>query len=313
MAEEPPASPRISSGTLALAAAALLAAAAIGIAIFGSDEPIAKEPGTNMAAAAAAPSLDESIASLREALRQDPDNHENWFLLGLALRDAGQFAPAEQAFRRATELAPDNADYAAYLAEALLLAGGETVPPEAERLFRRVLELEPGNPQARYYLATMKDMRGEHGQAVDELIALLRDAPPGAPWEPQVREAATAIARQNDIDVAGRLPPPSQPPASTATAAIPGPTREQLEAARSLPPSQQDAMVQSMVEGLANRLRTNPRDADGWIRLMRSRMVLNQPDAAREALRSGLAAFEGDAATQTRLRAAAGELGVPTA
>jgi len=66
-----------------------------------------------------------------------------------------------------------------------------------------------------------------------------------------------------------------------------------------------------MVEGLANRLRTNPRDAEGWIRLMRSRMVLNQPDAARDALRTGLAAFEGDAATQTRLRTAAAELGVP--
>jgi len=70
-------------------------------------------------------------------------------------------------------------------------------------------------------------------------------------------------------------------------------------------------MVQQMVERLAARLRENPRDADGWIRLMRSRMVLNQPDAAREALRSGLAAFPNEAATQQRLRTAAGELGVP--
>ena len=46
---------------------------------------------------------------------------------------------------------------------------------------------------------------------------------------------------------------------------------------------------------------------------MRSRMVLNEPDAAREALRSGLAAFQDDAATQQRLRTAAGELGVPAA
>jgi hypothetical protein len=44
---------------------------------------------------------------------------------------------------------------------------------------------------------------------------------------------------------------------------------------------------------------------------MRSRMVLNEPRAAGEALRSGLAAFNGDAATQQRLRTAARELGVP--
>jgi cytochrome c-type biogenesis protein CcmH len=41
--------------------------------------------------------------------------------------------------------------------------------------------------------------------------------------------------------------------------------------------------------------------------------VLGERDAAREALRSGLTAFQGDAAAQQRLRAAASELGVPAA
>jgi cytochrome c-type biogenesis protein CcmH len=86
-----------------------------------------------------------------------------------------------------------------------------------------------------------------------------------------------------------------------------------MAAASSIPPSQQNEMVRGMVEGLAGRLRTNPRDEQGWIRLMRSRMVLQQPDQAREALRSALAAFANDAAVQGRLRQAAGELGVPAA
>ena len=140
---------------------------------------------------------------------------------------------------------------------------------------------------------------------------LLREAPPGAPWEAQVREAVSAIAQENRIDLAGRLPTPAAN--GTATAAIPGPTREQMESARAIPPGQQDAMVQAMVDRLANRLRQNPRDAEGWIRLMRSRMVLNDPAAAREALRSGLAAFAGDQAIQQRLREAGSELGVPAA
>jgi len=41
-------------------------------------------------------------------------------------------------------------------------------------------------------------------------------------------------------------------------------------------------------------------------------MVLNDPAAASTALRNGLAAFNGDAATQQRLRSAASELGVPS-
>ena len=315
MPEPSPSKSRISSATLALGGAGLLAVAAIAISFFRSDEATGEEPApANVAAASEAGSMDQAIASLSQRLRQDPDNHEGWFQLGLAYRGTERFAEAERAFRRASELAPQNADYVAYLGEAVLLKGGTDVPPpEVERLFRRALVLQPGNPQARYYLATLKDLGGDHRGAVDELVALLREAPADAVWEPQVREAVTAIAQRNNIDLAGRLPAPRQPHASTATAAIPGPTREQLESARAIPPSQQDSMVRGMVDRLANRLRQNPRDADGWIRLMRSRMVLNDREAARGALRSGLAAFHDDAATQQRLRTAAAELGVPAA
>ncbi|HEY5712174.1 MAG TPA: tetratricopeptide repeat protein [Allosphingosinicella sp.] len=319
MAKPAPAAGRVSPASIALIAAALLAVLAIGIAIFRSGgeasaiQPAAAGANAN-ATSAQADNPETMIAGLREQLRTDPDNHQGWYLLGLTYRSAGRFEDAVAAFRRAMELAPNNADYVAYLGEALLLAAGDTPPPEAERLFRRALELQAGNPQARYYLATLKDMRGDHRGAVDDLVALLRTAPPGASWEPQVREAATNIARQHNIDLAGRLPaapPPSA--ASSATAAIPGPTPQQMQSATAIPPSQQDAMVQSMVARLEARLRTNPRDAEGWIRLMRSKMVLQDPAAARRALNSGVAAFQGDAATQGRLREAATALGVPAA
>src|SRR5688500_11022453 len=240
---------RPSAATLALIAAALLALVAVAIAIWRSDARATPEsPKENAGPQASAGSVEEMVASLRERLRQDPDNHQGWFMLGMAYRDSGRFTEAEQAFRRAMELAPQNADYTAYVGESLLLIGGETPPPEAERLFRRVLELEPGNAQARYYLATLKDLGGDHRGAVDDLVALLREAPAGAPWQAQVREAVTAIAQENRIDLAGRLPDP--PAAETATAAIPGPTREQMEAAKAIPPGQQDAMVNAMVERL---------------------------------------------------------------
>jgi cytochrome c-type biogenesis protein CcmH len=286
---------RLAPATIALVLAALLALAAIGIKLARSDESDAG-PAVNATA--------DQVGALREQLRRDPDSDRNWFTLGMTYRSSEHFAEAARAFRRAAELAPRNADYAAYQGEALLLAGGDTPPAEAGRLFRRALALQPGNPQALYYLATLKDMGGDHRGAVDDLLALLRAAPADAPWAPQVRGAVTSIAREHHIDLAGRLP-------AAATAAIPGPTPEQMAAARAIPPGQQDQMVRAMVDGLAARLRQNPRDADGWIRLMRSRMVLHDPAAATEALRSALAAFQDDAITRARLRSAARELGVP--
>lgn len=303
----------IAPATIALALAGILALVAIGIAVFRPGDTVESAETNIVGNAAQAPTLADTIASLQQQLRRDPDNHELWYMLGLAHRDQEQFAQAEQAFRRAMELAPQNPDYTAYLGEMLLLQGGATPPPEAEQLFRRVVELQPTNAQARYYLATLKDMRGDHRTAVDELLTLLREAPADAPWEPQVREAVIGIARRNNIDIASRLPPPRAPQQSAATAGIPGPTREQMEQARGIPPSQQDEMVKGMVDRLASRLRQNPRDEQGWVRLMRSRMVLNDRPAAGEALRSALSAFNGDAAAQQRLRTAGQELGVPGA
>ena len=40
-------------------------------------------------------------------------------------------------------------------------------------------------------------------------------------------------------------------------------------------------MVEQMVARLEGRLKANPKDEDGWIRLMRSRMVLGDAKAAR--------------------------------
>ncbi|HZF95184.1 MAG TPA: tetratricopeptide repeat protein [Allosphingosinicella sp.] len=301
---------RPGAATLALAAAGLIALVAVGTAIMRSS-------GGGESANEAAPSngqqaatIEETIAQVRQRLQQDPDNDQGWFTLGVLLRGSGDAGGAQRAFRRAMELRPNNADYVGYLAESLLLASSGAPPPEAERLFRRALEIEPGHPQARYYLATMRDMRGDHRGALDDLVALLRTAPADAPWAPQVREAAERIAQVNGIDIAGRLP--AAPPPSTATAGIPGPTREQLEAARGIPPGQQNEMARGMVDRLAARLAADPRDADGWIMLMRSRMMLNEPERAREALTTGLAAFAGDSGAQQRLRDAAQTLNVPS-
>lgn len=300
---------RPGAATFALAGAGLIALAAVGIALVRSGEG-AEPAAAGAANGQAAASVEDMIPALQQRLREEPDNDQGWFSLGMLYREARRFPDAERAYRRAMELRPQNADYAAYLAETLLLMSGGDPPAEAETLLRRALELQPGNPQARYYLATLRDLRGDHRGAIDALLALLREAPAGAPWEPQVREAAIAIARRNDIDIAARLPAARAEP-SPATAAIPGPTREQMEAARAIPPGQQDAMVKAMVDRLAARLRQNPRDAEGWIRLMRSHMVLNEPLAAAAALRSGLAAFPSDQATRQRLQSAAQELAVP--
>jgi cytochrome c-type biogenesis protein CcmH len=235
---------------------------------------------------------------------------KDWRVVGWAYAENQRPEEAAAAYRRAAGIEPGNAENWSSLGE-VLQTNATVVVPEAATAFEKALKLDPSDPRARYFLAVQKDLRGDHKGAVDDWIAFLKDTPPGAPWEADLRRTIEQSAARHRIDLAGRMPAPGA--GGTATAGIPGPTPEQLAAASSIPPGQQDAMAKGMVQRLADRLKANPRDAEGWIRLMRSRMVLGEAEAASEALRAGLAAFGSDPATQGRLRSAAAEFGVPGA
>jgi cytochrome c-type biogenesis protein CcmH len=230
---------------------------------------------------------------------------KDWRTVGWAYAEKGDAAASAAAYRKAAEIEPDNAENWSSLGEALQ-TGSKSVVPEAAAALRKALALDASDPRARYFLAVQKDLSGDPKGAIGDWAALLADTPAGAPWRTDVERTIRETAERNHLP----LPAAAPTAAATATAAIPGPTADQLAAASSIPPGEQDKMVSGMVERLAKRLEASPRDADGWIRLMRSRKVLGDAPGAAKALRSGLAAFEGDAATQARLRSAAAQLDV---
>ena len=57
------------------------------------------------------------------------------------------------------------------------------------------------------------------------------------------------------------------------------------QATASASPQQREAMIRGMVANLAAKLEQNPDDVDGWARLGRSYMVLNEPGKAVDAYR----------------------------
>jgi cytochrome c-type biogenesis protein CcmH len=306
-----------SLATILLIAAAIIALASAAVAISrsrGGEEAAEAGPHGSAKPEQKVGTVEQNIADLESKLKQAGNNPAGWRMLGWSYFETGDLMRSAAAYRKATELEPGNAENWSSLGEALQSASKD-VSPEAATAFERAIKLDRADPRARYFLAVQKDLRGQHEGAIADWIALLKDTPAGAPWEADLRRTIQQVAEKQKISIAGRMPAPSAaPPAmagSAATAAIPGPTPEQLASASSLPPSQQSEMVKGMVERLAGRLKSNPKDATGWMRLMRARMVLGDTDAAADALRSGLAAFKGDSATQAQLNRAADDLGVP--
>ncbi|HEX3888286.1 MAG TPA: c-type cytochrome biogenesis protein CcmI [Phenylobacterium sp.] len=256
------------------------------------------------------------IGQLEARMKTSPGDPDGWRMLGWSYLQVGRNADAAQAYGRAVALDPHNAEYLSAQGEATVLAAQGQVTPAAEEIFRKAVSLDPADPRARYYLAVAKDQKGDAKGAMDDWIALLKSAPPGAPWAPEVRTFVEKVAQDRHVDLTGRLPPAAAAPAVEAEAAgptgpAPGPTSDQVAAASQMNAGDRQAMIEGMVEKQAAGLKANPHDLEGWERLIRARMVLGQTNAAAQAYRDANRAFAGSPADQAALRQTATGLGVP--
>lgn len=305
---------------VALILAALVALAAVVVAVLRSRaEP--DDSTTATAEATAVPEVETMISGLEKKLQESPQDARGWHLLGQAYYHVGRYPDAVKAYSRAVELDPKDAEAWSALGEVQVLTGPGRITPEMHRSFTAALKLDPKDFRARYFLAIEKNEGGNHRQALDDLVGIVNDSPADAPWLQPVRDLAERISKEHGIDIAGRMKPPApaaQPEAAAplgaggqiAAAGIPGPSSADLQAASRMTPTQQDEMARGMVARLAARLEENPRDADGWIRLMRARLVLKDPNGARQALAKAKAAFAGDSAQVARFEEAARTLGL---
>ncbi|MEO1044360.1 MAG: tetratricopeptide repeat protein [Pseudomonadota bacterium] len=321
--------PAQSGGTMSrwiMVGAGVIALAAVGVTLMrpdGSDSNTQAGDSAVTAANEQAPPVSEVIAALEQKLQENPDDARGWSMLGWSFFETSRFAEAATAMKRAVALEPTNAEYHSMLGEALVLASSEgDIPADARSAFDEALRLDPKDPRARYFRAAAMDMDGEHEAAINAWFALLAETPADAPWAEDVRNVIRNVAAERGIDVATRLASAQFAPptggvktdgAAVASSAIPGPSRDQMQAAASLPQGQQEAMIRNMVDGLAEKLKANPDNVDGWIMLMRSRIQLGESGKAAKALQDASTAFRNDADKLRKVREAAAALSVPGA
>ncbi len=270
-----------------------------------------------------APEIAMLIGGLEKKMAANPADPEGWRMLGWSYFQTGRFADSAAAYAKAVAINPTGQGYQSAYGEALVQAADGSVTPAAATAFAKARALDGTDARARYFLALAKQQSGDAKGALDDWIALLGESPGDAPWAPQLRGVIETTARDAKIDVSARLAAIKPPASGGATVAPPpglgelpsaamarGPSADQVAGAATMPAGDQQAMIRGMVERLAEKLKANPADEDGWVRLMRARMVLGDGAAAAQAKTDALAAFRADAAAQARLRSAADGLGV---
>ncbi|WP_374638235.1 c-type cytochrome biogenesis protein CcmI [Agrobacterium salinitolerans] len=228
------------------------------------------------------------VARAERHLAQNPEDGAGWDILAPIYFKMQRLGDAELAYRNALRILGPSAERLTGLGETLVAGNDGVVTDAARDAFAEADRLSPGNPRTRFYLALALEQSGKSEEAQSAFAALAAAAPAGAPWLPLVQEH---IAR-------------------TGGKAGTGPTAADVAAAKEMAPADRQAMIEGMVASLDAKLKDNPADFEGWMRLMRAYSVLKNEAKAGEALRAGLQAFPPEGEEGRQLLALAKELGV---
>jgi len=238
--------------------------------------------------------LATAIAKIEQHMAEHPDEGKGWAVLAPIYVRMGRFDDAARAYQNEIRILGPDADRYGALGEAEVFSRGGTVDDAAKDAFTHAVALDPSSPRAAFYLGLAAQQDGDKAKALQIWQKLAASAPPGAPWLPTVR---THIA-----DLTGEAPAGASEPGVPS-----GPMAAQVA---SMAPDKQQAFIRRMVDGLADRLKSNGNDIDGWLRLVRAYRVLDEPDKAKGALGDARRNFAGDPAATKRLDDLAHELGL---
>lgn len=258
-------------------------------------------------------SLDEMAARLTERLESGDGAPEDWSLLGRTEMMRGNYARAAAAYQEALKSFPDDAALNSAYGEALVFWSDGDVSDTAAKTFYKVLDLTPDDPRAHFYVGEYDRQQGRLKDALNRWVGLLNRAGPDATWAGVVRQRAEELAADMGVDVEELLLAGAATNASLADTVARnsgGPTPEDMAAAADMTEGERREMIQGMVDGLAARLEDDPSDFDGWLRLVRSRVVLGDRDGAQEALNQAARTFAAAPFPMRQLTALADELGL---
>lgn len=276
-----------------------------GLALYGMvgapglpDRPIAARQAERLGMTEAeVRDLRDSVAALQARMTTKPDDQAGWLELAEGYSRLQDWPQALAAYDRLIRLGGVAPEVWSSLGEAHVFASGGTVSEPAQAAFRNALRLDRAEPRARYYLGLAQSQADAPRKAMAIWRELSATSPAEAPWMPMLRQRMAALGQQ-----AGVMPVSVRPIhaldvfdaeqrgeelALEATGEAAGSAGDAAAAAadaeRTAPglTADEQALVDSMVKGLAERLAANPDDYDGWMRLGRSYGVMRRfEDAA---------------------------------
>lgn len=186
--------------------------------------PAAMQPQPE--AAAAPQTIEEGIAQLQDALKQNPERVDGWVLLARSQLEIGKVADAAAAYQRAAQLAPDEPGLLLEAAQTRAQADPKFLFDDtAQQWLARARQIAPDNERVIWLSGIVLRQQGQNEQAAQTWESLL----------PRL-EPAAASALQEQIDVA-RGKTPGTTPGSTPASASAAPSSSGITVTVALAPA----------------------------------------------------------------------------
>jgi cytochrome c-type biogenesis protein CcmH len=140
--------------------------------------------------------VEAMVERLAAKMRENPDDVEGWKMLGRSYAVLGRFAEAVDAYTKAVQRAPRDAQLLADFADALAMVHGQSLQGEPEKLVLRALEIDPQNGKALALAGTAAFHRKDFNKAADYWQRMLPLVPPDSEDARAIQEnVAEARAR----------------------------------------------------------------------------------------------------------------------
>ena len=288
------------------------------------------EGRTHLSAKTDAHYTPEFLAKLENQVRANPADGSGWDKVAPVYLKLQRFGDAAKAYGKAIQFLGEDAGRLMGVGVAEVFSNSGNINNAASDAFEKALNLNSSLHIARYWLAIAKEQDKKFDAAAQAWQEMLQKGSVNAIWRPQAEYCLKAVRahlqkskgttgpdRPSSLCSNGGTRMAGKPLVRQAKAAkqqarrshavaqagksnASNPNSKEFAAARKaaeeMAPTDRMAMVNQMVDGLAERLKENGEDLEGWVKLVRSYAVLGKRDEALQALSSAAKNFKGDSA-----------------
>ncbi|MDO6966803.1 c-type cytochrome biogenesis protein CcmI [Rhizobium alvei] len=256
------------------------------------------EPDQPLAARMSNPSPDINIliAKTEAYLTTHPDDGKAWDLLAPIYMRTMRADDAANAYRNVIRILGPDPDRLGSLGEALTVAARGQVTDDARKVFEQAIAINPKDPRSRFYVALALAQAGKFDESLAAFAALKAESPADAPW---IGVIDAQVAQVTDAKAQGKN-------------TLGNPNAADMEAASAMSAEDRMQMIRTMVDSLDAKLKDDPNNFEGWMRLVRSYGVLKETDKAEAALKTALGVFPPASDNGKALIALAKDMGLNT-